>query len=576
MRVCGMPVPTVSVIFLSAKSRSQLPVILAVLTCGLSLLALFFWIPYAYGYGARPVSLFDNAIPLWLSFPEWTHGIAVIPLSALLLFLKRKELRFVPIRGSWIGLPLLMVSALTYWFGAVADLQYVGFLAIQSFIAGLILWFLGPSFFEALFFIWAFLLFAWPFVFLDQYLGFPLRLLASDASGQVLNFIGIPTLREGTAILSAPDVAAGLSTGQRFSVDVADPCSGLHSLFALTMVSALYGILTLRRWWRILVVILMALPLAIFGNLCRIVMLTIGTIQFGSAFAIGSFEKPTWFHEGAGILVYIAALAGVFVITSVLTKLRDPKPGSPRIKMSMRTGSFDSKRKPTDPTERTISIRRSLTVVALTVLTGSLVAVANRPWGNGDTGVDLHLPDVVDDYLGFDSSFEAERRLLPTGTEFAKKQYVSSSRSPVTCEIVLSGPQKSSIHRAQVCLVGQGWTVLRDEPVVLTLSDRRTQRIRFLTLSRVLDGTPIFGYYLYWFVGADRTTDDTFTRICLTSWDLFTRGVNHRWAYVMVDSLLAPDLDDSEEAKQALIKRLTKFAADIIPIIQKPESLANR
>src|ERR1700733_6168699 len=147
MRVCGMRVPTVSAILVSARSRSKLSVILAVVTSGLSLLVLFFWIPYASGYGVRPVSLFDNAVPLWLTFPEWTHGIAVIPLSAWLLFLKRKELRIVPIHGSWIGLPLLMVSALAYWFGAVADLQYVGFLAIQSFLAGLILWFLGPAFF---------------------------------------------------------------------------------------------------------------------------------------------------------------------------------------------------------------------------------------------------------------------------------------------------------------------------------------------------------------------------------------------------------------------------------------------
>jgi hypothetical protein len=211
----------------------------------------------------------------------------------------------------------------------------------------------------------------------------------------------------------------------------------------------------------------------------------------------------------------------------------------------------------------------------LTVLTGSLVAASNRSQGLGATGVNMQLPDVVDDSLGFDSSFETERRILPTGTEFAKKEYVNFSRSPVTCEIVLSGPQKSSIHRAQVCLVGQGWTILEDQPVILTLSDRRTQRIRLLTLSRVEDGKQLFGYYLYWFVGADRTTDDTFARIFLSSWDLLTRGVNHRWAYVIVDSLLAPDLSDSEEAKQTLIKRLTHFAADIIPIIQKPESPTN-
>jgi hypothetical protein len=79
-------------------------------------------------------------------------------------------------------------------------------------------------------------MFAWPFVFLDQYVSFPLRLFMSSVSGHFLNLVGVPTVREGTAILSAADPATGLEIGKRFSVDIADPCSGIHSLFALTMV----------------------------------------------------------------------------------------------------------------------------------------------------------------------------------------------------------------------------------------------------------------------------------------------------------------------------------------------------
>ncbi len=49
-----------------------------------------------------------------------------------------------------------------------------------------------------------------------------------------------------------------------------------------------------------MVIFLSAFPLAILGNLARVIMLVFGSIFFGSAFAIGTTEDPSWFHEGCG------------------------------------------------------------------------------------------------------------------------------------------------------------------------------------------------------------------------------------------------------------------------------------
>jgi exosortase len=295
------------------------------------LIFLFFRVPYASGYGHIPVPLWDVAYGLWFSFSEWSYGIFVFPLVVALIFLQRRRLADIPVRGSNIGLPVLAFAAFLYWIGYLIDLQYIGFVALQIFIAGLTIWFLGMGFFRSVFFIWLFLAFAWPFVFLDQYVAFPLRLLMSTVSEHFLNLIHLSAVREGTAILSAPDPASGLAVGQRFSIDVADPCSGMHSLFALTMMASLYGILVLRRWWQIVITVLAAFPLAIFGNFCRILMLTWGTVQFGGKFAIGTLEQPTWFHTLAGLLVYVAALMGVFLFVQLLAKDRwrvGMKPGT--------------------------------------------------------------------------------------------------------------------------------------------------------------------------------------------------------------------------------------------------------
>jgi exosortase len=274
--------------------------------------------PYASGYALGPVPLWQLLVAIWGASDEWRHGMFVFPVAIVLLFLKRKELSKIPIRGSSWGVLLIVPGLFLYWVGFMTNLQYFGYVAIQLMLAGCVVWFLGVRFFKAVFFIWCFLFFAYPFIFLEDIVAFPLRLLMSEASVRFLNLIGVHSIRDGTAIVSAPDPVAGIVTGQRFSVDVADPCSGIRSLFALTMISALVGILSFRTAWKVMILFAAALPLAVFGNFCRILMLTFGTVKFGSDFAVGSLEHPTWFHLAAGFVVYIAALMGIFVFAALL------------------------------------------------------------------------------------------------------------------------------------------------------------------------------------------------------------------------------------------------------------------
>ena len=520
---------------------------------------LFAQLPYAVGYGKYTVSLLEMTRTLWFGFSDWTHGILVFPLIAVILFLKRKELGQIPVKGSWLGLPVLLLAVLLYWFGYLTDLQYVGYLAIQTFVAGLVLWFLGNRFFRRIFFIWVFLLFAWPFVFLDQYVSFPLRLFMSSMSGHFLNLIGVPTVREGTAILSAADPAAGLANGQRFSVDIADPCSGIHSLFALTMISALYAIVVFRRWWQILLIVASAFPLAVFGNFCRILMLTFGAILFGSDFAIGSEQNPTWFHTGAGYLVYVAALGGILLVGWLVGKIDHAGSANNEAADHVRV------------TPPVFPWARSLVVLAVTGLAAGLVYLGRDMNQDRQAGVKMELPDSIPGYLGFneDPSF-AELQSLPRDTEFAKKRYVGGGSADVNCEIVLSGAAKSSIHRPQICLVAQGWTIQQEQTVPITLEDGRSQNVRVLTVSRREEGKVYTGYVIYWYVGKDRTTEDNFRRILLNSWDRVVRRVNHRWAYVTISGFIPGDGADSKSAKQ-LLADLVIFTREIIPLIQRPD-----
>lgn len=294
----------------------------ALSAAGLSLVALallYAFNPYASGYGAELVSVLHFANFLWKGpSGDWQHCYLVPFAAGAMVYFKRGDLHLAELRSSWTGLFATIFGLLVYLLGFRADNIYLGYASFQIVTGGLLLWLCGWRWFQHLFFAWAFLVFLYPVPFLDNIVAFPLRMLMSQASVTVLNLIGIDAIKVGTAILSAPDQLTGLETGDRFSVDVANPCSGIRSLFALMMVSALYGYFTQRGVWRKIVIFLCAAPLAVLGNLARILMVTIGTLIVGPKIAIGTAEDPSFFHMLAGYLVFGVALAGLIGIGKLL------------------------------------------------------------------------------------------------------------------------------------------------------------------------------------------------------------------------------------------------------------------
>jgi exosortase len=251
---------------------------------------------------------------------DYTYCLFVPLIFGYLVYLRWPELEKAPIRQSNLGLGLIILGIVVYWFGMRANNQYFGYVAVQILLAGVILWLWGAAVFRILLFPWAFFIFAWPVPFLDPIIAFPLRMAMSTLASHILPILGVPCLQNGTALLSPGDPLHNIPVGTRFQIDIADPCSGIRSLFALLMFSALFGYLFLPRLWQQWVIFLSAFPLAILGNLARVIMLVFGSIFFGSAFAIGTTEDPSWFHEGCGFLIYGVALGAEFLLASLLTR----------------------------------------------------------------------------------------------------------------------------------------------------------------------------------------------------------------------------------------------------------------
>jgi exosortase len=283
---------------------------------------LFAFVPYSQGYGEIQESAFKQLLNLSVAGEDWLHCLFVLPLT-MAVFVHCIYQKPLPAPSfSWLGMAFVILAFGMFWAGQRMDTHYVGFFALQAMVAGSIWFLFGWQ--TVLFFGFPllFLVFAWPVPFLDNYIAFPLRMLMSRAAVFSLDLIGVDVVRSGTGILSAPDQMLGISAGKKFAVDVANPCSGIRSLFSLTMASAFYANFTLRIWWQKWLLFFCSAPLAIAGNLARILMLTLGTIIFGSDFAIGknALSEPSWFHMFAGILVFIVAIGGMISIAKLIVE----------------------------------------------------------------------------------------------------------------------------------------------------------------------------------------------------------------------------------------------------------------
>ena len=147
-----------------------------------------------------------------------------------------------------------------------------------------------------------------------------------SATSRLLNLIGVDTLVDGTALLSAARPETGRAVGEVFSLKVDGPCSGMRSLFALMMVSALFSYFRQPTVARRVVLFASSIPIAVVANLVRLLILLAASAAFGQDFAVGNEEKEvSTFHFLSGIAVFLVALAGLQGVAVVMNRVWLPR-----------------------------------------------------------------------------------------------------------------------------------------------------------------------------------------------------------------------------------------------------------
>ncbi|HVU22998.1 MAG TPA: exosortase/archaeosortase family protein [Opitutus sp.] len=501
----------------------------------------------------------------WNPASETEHGWLILAIGAWVF---ARNLRAGEGRGAkgerregtgaseWVAAAAIMAGLALHVVGFVAQQTRISIVAALVFAWGVLA--LGNRrWARAAAFPLGFMVFAIPLNVLDS-AGFWLRMWVIDASTTLAHAAGIGVVRSGTQLF-APD--------GRYQYDVAAACSGVRSLMALAALSLLVGYLNFRAWWRRALMLVLCFPLTYLGNLLRIGAIIVAAQAGGQRWG----ERA---HDVMGFGVFVVVLGGVLGAARLLERWW---PEGER-------GTGGRRRETGDRGQGTGDRGRAaavaLMVLALTAADMFFLARVAATPTDGGAGVQLAddgknpvtLPAFLGtEWIGRSAQVTAvEREVLPEDTGFSRRDYVLL-RNPahtVFLSIVLSGRDRSSIHRPELCLVAQGWTIRSEGRHAFGWPTEESARMAapavpatVLRTERAIPGKGVVpAVVAYWFVSSDAVEANYWRRVLRDAWNRL-HGRADRWAYVLMQT-------DAQDGDAAALGRMQAVLNETLPAFQ--------
>ena len=505
---------------------------------------------------------------------DMSHGWLVPIFSLYVLWTQRAELRKeagVPsIWGFLVCLPCIGV-ALIGSRGIQVRLAQLGFIGLCMALP----WaFYGLRVARRFVFPALFLLFT---VALTSYLDtitIHLRLFASGTAFVMLRGFGVDVVQVGTAIVS--------QGAHPFSIDVAEPCSGLRSLVALVALTAAYAWYTQPTWWRRAALFACAIPLAVFGNVVRVLSICFVAAWASPDFALG------FYHDYSGYVVFVVAIACMVACGEIITRWcgRRKKVGGADAQERVPPATGET---PVVPVSAAGGMRVApvaFAVVLCPLLLFQLVTpkpvVAEPPKVAWPESLDGYVADDIlycqnescsrvflSSQIGsttkcpmcggaLQGNSLGENTILPKDTTILKRVYTSGAGMQFTVSAVISGVGKSSIHRPELCLPAQG--VLMSSPMNFEVEGRPYHAIQINVRQDPLS------QLVYTFFNQNGVhTASHLRRIFLDTWDRSVYNRIDRWVMVTVRAASPYGVDMSRPRDRAEVERFLRKIGEVLP-----------
>lgn len=268
------------------------------------------WLAALVGFAVMYVPIYWAASQgLWQS-EEQGHGAIVLAVMGWLFWTLRHDIDKAPVQPlPLLGWPIFGLGLLIYFVGRVFNISILEFASQPVVVAGVLLLLRGTTAIRLVWFPLIYFVFMIPLpgVLVDAITG-SLKGLIANIVESLLYLVGYPIARSGVILSIGP-----------YQLQVADACSGLHSMFSLSALGTLFMYLMGRkRKLHMGIMLASILPIAFVANIIRVITLVLVTYYLGDEAGQG------FLHGAAGMVLMLVALVCFFALDKLLDSLLQP------------------------------------------------------------------------------------------------------------------------------------------------------------------------------------------------------------------------------------------------------------
>ena len=258
--------------------------------------------------------VFNNLYNIRWDTVDYTHAYFILPISLWLAWRSRQKLKEAIKQDisnlcSLLSFFVLVLGGLMFFVGWRQDYVVIQTFSLIPVLFGLVGYLYGTSLIKILSFpiLYLLLLVPPPFGILDS-ITMPMRYGIAAATELVLNFTGFPITRSGL------EMTIGYNT-----IFMGEPCSGFRSLITMISLVMVYVYVSSGNLTKKIVLTSFIIPMALLGNLARVITLCLITFYFGEETGQG------FFHNFSGIVIFIITISGIMGVESILDRLQSRK-----------------------------------------------------------------------------------------------------------------------------------------------------------------------------------------------------------------------------------------------------------
>ncbi len=273
----------------------------------------------------------------WWTDANYSHGLLIPFIIGYILWTEREWLSRAPQQANvLLGGVGVAGAVLALWAGTAGAELYVQRLSLVLMFGSIVVYFFGLRLLRLLFVPLLLLFLALPIpAIVFNKITFPLQLFASRCAVWSMQLLDIPVLRLGNVIELMP-----LGSRETKRLEVVEACSGIRSLMTLVTLAVVFAYFTYPQqpgdtgntvaagkdsrqlsrlhhfgFWRSIIIVFAAVPIAILTNAMRVSGTGVLSRYYGTKIADG------FFHSFSGWVVYIVAFLLLFAVGWLIDRI---------------------------------------------------------------------------------------------------------------------------------------------------------------------------------------------------------------------------------------------------------------